>query len=91
MSTRKNRVKTMSFEIVTGNANYDVRATPFTIATGETRFRVSINDNPVTIFGWDNGLNRLARLDDASPMTGNLEMAIADTLNKNVRAMQKAA
>jgi hypothetical protein len=90
MRTR-NRIKTQAFEIVTTNGNYAVRATPFVIATGETRFRVSVNENPVTIFAWDDGLNRLAKQEDDQAMTGNLEMAIAGNLQKNLAAMQQAA
>jgi ferric-dicitrate binding protein FerR (iron transport regulator) len=87
----KNRVKTVAFEIKSGDNNFEVRATPFTIATGETRFRVSVNESPVIIFAWDEGLRRFAKYEDNVTMAGGAEMAIANTLQKNLQLLQAAA
>jgi hypothetical protein len=75
------RPKTLSFELPVEGTVYTVRATPYTIATKENRFRVSINGSPVYIFGWDNDLDRFSVIDDnPSIIRGNLEMAIANKL-----------
>lgn len=90
-TVKRKKVKTMSFDIQSGSSNYGVTATPFTIATGETRFRVSVNAGPVLIFAWDEGLHRYAKYEDTTPMQGHIEMAVANGLQKNIDAMQAAA
>jgi uncharacterized protein with WD repeat len=75
------RPKTFSFELPVEGTVYTVKATPYTIATKENRFRVSINESPVYIFGWNNDFDRFAVIDDnPSIIRGNLEMAIAQKL-----------
>jgi hypothetical protein len=90
MKPRKPR--TVSFDISANNKMYIVKATPYTIATGETRFRVSYNNNPVHIFGWDDGLNRLADVEDVSDILPSvIEMAIAEKLQPYMKQAQRAA
>lgn len=42
-----------------------VKATSFLNGMEKLRFRVSVNNSPVCIFGWDEGLDRFAILKDA--------------------------
>jgi hypothetical protein len=92
MTRKKNKTKTLSFEMVINNRAYNVKATPYTIATGETRFRVSYNNSPVHIFGWDNGLERLAEVEDATDiLVPVVEMAIARELENNFKELEVAA
>jgi hypothetical protein len=51
------RTRTYYFETLAGGLTLHVQATPFTIATKETRYRVSCNYGPVHIFAWDENLN----------------------------------
>ena len=75
------RPKTLSFELPVEGTLYAVKATPYTIATKENRFRVSINGSPVYIFGWNNDLDRFSVIDDnPSILRGSVEMAIAHKL-----------
>lgn len=91
MRTKKKN-KTVAFEMSVNDRNYHVRATPYNIATGETRFRVSYNNSPVHIFGWDNGLDRLAEVEEVSDLLPPvIEMAIAQKLAVSLREDQRAA
>ncbi len=73
--------KTIEFDVLQGDLVCQVKATPYEIATHETRFRVSICGSAVYIFGWDNGLGRFGLIDDkAGPLRGNIEMAVSSRL-----------
>lgn len=90
--TRKPRVEAKTFELSINNRSYDVSATPFTVATGDILYRVSYNNGPVHLFGWDEGLNRFAETDNqADVIPPVVEMEIAARLNEFALEMQDAA
>ncbi len=90
--SRKKRVESISFDLIINNRPFAVTASPFTIATGDTLYRISYNNGPVHIFGWDEGLNRYAETDAmADIIPPVVEMAIAEKLNERVSVMQHAA
>ncbi len=90
--SKKKRVEPILFEVPINGRPYAVNATPFAIATGDTLYRVSYNNGPVHIFGWDEGLDRYAETDvQADVIPPIIEMAIADKLNEYASAMQHAA
>lgn len=92
MTRKKNKTKTLSFEMSVNNRHYIVTATPYTIATGETRFRISYNDSPVHIFGWDENLDRMTEVEKVSDVLAPvIEMAIALQLENNYKQLQHAA
>jgi hypothetical protein len=89
---RLRKPRTVSFEISVNNRTYTVKATPYAIATGETRFRVSYNNNPVHIFGWDDGLDRLADIESVTEVLPPvIEMAISEKLQVHMKQAQQAA
>ncbi len=89
--TRK-KIETLSFEMSVNNRQYIVKATPFTTATGETRFRISYNDSPVHIFGWDENLDRVTEIEEVSDLLPPvIETAIAHELETNYKHLQQAA
>jgi len=88
----KRRPTTLAFEIVTNGTTKEIKATPFTIVTGETRFRISVNGGPVLIFAYDEGLNRLAKMEEGTPsIPGNIEMEIVKNLPVAQRGMKQAS
>ena len=91
MRTKKKN-QTVAFDMSVNDRKYTVKATPYNIATGETRFRVSYNNSPVHIFGWDNGLDRLAEVEEVSDILPPvIEMAIAENLENSFRHAERAA
>jgi len=89
---RQKKNKTLSFEMSVNNRWYIVKATKYNIATGEPRFRVSYNDSPVHIFGWDDNLARLAEVEETSDnLAPVIEMAIAKELVNKFKEIQIAA
>ncbi|HLK30722.1 MAG TPA: hypothetical protein VKT28_19245 [Puia sp.] len=56
------RTRTYCFETSAEGKTFQVQATPFTIVTKETRYRVSCNEGPVHIFAWDENLNRFSAI-----------------------------
>ena len=46
------KAKTEKFDLVVDNQPIKVKATPFTLPTHETRYRVSVNNSPVYIYAW---------------------------------------
>src|SRR5689334_22518553 len=90
--SRKQRIPAKSFELDINNRMYEVIATPFTVASGDIMYRVSYNNGPVHVFGWDEGLERFAEMDkaaDAIPPV--VEMEIAGKLNEFSEELQHAA
>lgn len=82
----------ISFEVPVNGRLYAVNATPFKLASGETCYRVSYNNGPVHVFGWDEGLDRFAGTDNAADIIPPVvEMAIAQQLEQYVSQMQEAA
>ena len=88
----KRRLTTLAFEIVTNGITKEIKATPVTIVTGETRFRISVNGGPVLIFAYDEGLNRLAKMEEeTTSIHGNIEMEIVKNLPVAQRGMKLAS
>ena len=91
--TKRNKAQSISFELSVNNRDLSVTVTPFTIASGDNMYRISYNNGPVHVFGWDEGLNRYAEADNqADVIPPVIEMAIADKLHEFAAAeMQRAA
>lgn len=81
-----------TFEITAEGRPYNVNATSYLNGSEELRFRVSVNNSPICIFGWDQGLDRFAIIkDNRDPMVSpSVEMLIAQKL-ENVHAQIRAA
>jgi len=60
------KTRTEIFELTIEGKPLVVKATPYQTLSTETRFRVSINDSPVYIYGWDKDLNRLTAIEGSS-------------------------
>ena len=86
------KTTTEIFEIVADGNPYMVKATPFVNGREKLRFRVSVNNSPVCIFGWDEDLDRFAILKDARDpdVYPAAEMVIARKL-ENLFAKKQAA
>jgi hypothetical protein len=55
-------------------------------------YRISYNNGPVHVFGWDEGLDRFAETGKtADTIPPVIEMAIAEKLQYSVAQMQHAA
>jgi hypothetical protein len=90
MKTKK-KAKTISFDILANGIVDKVRATPFGLTTGEIRYRVSVNEGPVHVFAWDEGLERWSIQEAGSTGSSNdIEMAIARMLQGNTVEMKVA-
>jgi uncharacterized protein with WD repeat len=90
MKTLKN--STVVFDIAVNDRSLPVKATPFVIATGETRIRVSCNNSPVHIFGWNNNKHQFSEIEiqgDAFPPI--IAMAIAGNLEHQFEMIKHAA
>lgn len=74
---------TETFEVVADGKPVRVTATPYTMHTQETRYRVSVNDGPVHIFAWDESHNRITAIQSsraAGDMPNWLDEAIGNEL-----------
>jgi hypothetical protein len=90
--SRKPKMQPVSFEVPVNGRSYAVDATPFKIPSGEICYRISYNNGPVHVFGWDDGLDRFAEMDRAADIIPPIiEMAIAERLEQNVSQLQDAA
>ena len=90
--SRKPRVPNVSFEININGRFYIVNATPFILPGGDTMYRVSYNNEPVHIFGWDEGLERFAITEKTAELVPPVvEMSIAEELQQRVAQLQDAA
>lgn len=90
--SKKKRIPSVSFELPVNGRSYAVSATPFTVASGDTFYRVSYNEGPVHVFGWDEGLNRYADTDElADVIPPVIEMAIAEKIQEVAADLQHAA
>lgn len=86
------RLVTEKFEILHSGNIYQVRATEYLNGQEELRYRVSFNDSPVCVFGWNNDMNRFTIMHDhRNPdIPGEIEQAIAGRL-KHISKMKEAA
>lgn len=90
--SKKQRIPAKSFQLSINNRLYEVTATPFTIASGDIMYRVSYNNGPVHVFGWDEGLDRFAETDKVSDLIPPVvEMQIAERLHEFASELQRAA
>jgi len=64
------KTRTEVFEVLVDGKPLVVKATPYQTHTTETRFRVSVNNSPVHIFGWDKDLKRLTAIDSSNATSG---------------------
>ena len=89
---KKQRIETLSFELPINGRSYFVHATPYKVPAGEIFYRISYNNSPVHVFGWDQGLDRFAETDSlADIIPPVIEIAIAGKLNQYASEMQHAA
>ena len=86
------RLVTEKFEILSGGNIHHVRATEYLNGQEELRYRVSVNESPVCVFGWNSDRNRFAIMHDARnpDIPREIEQAIADRL-KHISKMKEAA
>ena len=90
--SKRRKTENIVFALPVNGQTYTVSATPFSIATGEIRCRVSYDNGPVHVFSWDEGLNRYAATDlQAGIIPPAIEMKIAERLNAYASAIQDAA
>jgi hypothetical protein len=83
------KTRTEIFELTIDGKPLVVKATPYQTLSTETRFRVSINDSPVHIFGWDKDLNRLTAIDSsnaAGTMADKIDEAVGRQLYQRIAA-----
>ena len=86
------RLTTENFELACNGNIYNVKATEYINGTEQLRYRVSVNNNPISVFGWNNDLNRYAVMQDKrNPnLSADIELAIGNRLEK-IQAMKEAA
>ncbi len=86
------KTKREIFEITAEGKPYIVNTTSYLNGSEQIRFRVSVNNSPVCIFGWDQGLDRFAIIkDNRDPMvSSSVEMLISRKL-ENISAELRAA
>lgn len=90
--SKKKRIPSVFFELPVNGRSYAVTATPFTVANGDVFYRVSYNNGPVHIFGWDEGLHRYADTDTlADVIPPVIEMSIAEKIQEAAAQFQDAA
>ncbi|MFL9485294.1 hypothetical protein ACI6Q2_21105 [Chitinophagaceae bacterium LWZ2-11] len=83
------KVRTETFELMPDNKVITVKATPFQTLTGETRYRVSINDSPVHIFAPNESLKRFTDIETGAAgkqIPINIETAIGEQLYQRTAA-----
>lgn len=83
------KTRTEIFELTVDGTPVIVKATPYQTPATETRFRVSVNDSPIYIFGWDKDINRLTAIDSstvASKIPSKIDEAIGRELYHRVAA-----
>ena len=83
------KTRTEIFELTIDGKPLVVKATPYQTHSTETRFRVSINDSPVHIFGWDKDLNRLTAIDSSNAaihVSDKVDEAICRQLYQRIAA-----
>ncbi|MEO6314847.1 MAG: hypothetical protein ABIU63_14835 [Chitinophagaceae bacterium] len=89
--TKRQRTENIVFDVSINNNVYEVTATPFSNASGDNLYRVSYNNGPVHVFGWDEGLERYAETDpQADVIPPVVEMEISGKLNEFNLEMEEA-
>lgn len=84
------KTRTEVFELLIDGKPLVIKATPYQTATTETRFRVSVNNSPVHIFGWDKNLNRLTAIEHGSA-TGDMPKQIDEAVGRELYHLVAAA
>lgn len=59
------KTTTQIFQIKTTDDQHIIKATAYLNGRDQQRFRVSVNDSPICIFGWNDALGRFAIMKDA--------------------------
>lgn len=59
------KTTTQTFQIKTADNRHIIKATAYLNGRDQQRFRVSMNDSPICIFGWNDALGRFAIMKDA--------------------------
>lgn len=59
------KTTTQIFQITTEDSLHIVKATAYLNGRDQQRFRVSMNDSPICVFGWNDSLGRFAIMKDA--------------------------
>lgn len=59
------KTTTQIFQIKTADDHHIIKATAYLNGRDQQRFRVSMNDSPICIFGWNDSLGRFAIMKDA--------------------------
>jgi hypothetical protein len=85
MKKKRNRAKTIHFDISVNGESMPVKATPYYIKEEEPRFRVSYNGSPVIIFAWDNEMNKMVKSDSVH-IPSMVEREIAHELRNRMVA-----
>jgi hypothetical protein len=75
--------RTEIFEVTVDGNPLLIKATPYQTPATETRFRVSINNSPVHIFGWDKNLNRLTAIEHSNA-TGEMPPKIDEAIGREL-------
>lgn len=71
------------FEVIAEGKSYQISLTAYKNGMEQDRFRVSVNEGPVAVFGWDHQLDRFAIMPDKrNPVISpTLERIIAHKLD----------
>jgi hypothetical protein len=77
------KTRTEVFEVMVDGSPLVIKATPYQTHTTETRFRVSVNNSPVHIFGWDKDLKRLTAIDHGNA-TGDMPKKIDEVIGRQL-------
>ncbi|MBX3241860.1 MAG: hypothetical protein KIT80_12805 [Chitinophagaceae bacterium] len=87
------KLTTKNFEIVSNGNIYMVKATEYLNGMEELRYRVSFNESPVCVFGWNSNSNCFAVMTDKRnpPIPAGVEAAIGKKLEKIQTAKTAAA
>jgi hypothetical protein len=89
---RKQRTEPFNFELILDGRTIEVTARPYMAANEQPRFRVSYDDGPVHIFGYDEQENSVQVMDSASGVIHpKVESAISDVLMQHVASIKQAA
>ena len=84
------KTRTEKFDLVIDNHRVTVKATPFTLPTNETRYRVSVNESPVFIYAWNEDQQRYAVL-ESGKAAGHIPEQINEAIGQQLQQHSLAA
>jgi hypothetical protein len=85
MKRKRNKVRTINFDISVNGNSVPVQATAYVVNKDEKRFRVSYNGSAVIIFAWNNELSKLVK-SDATHLPSSIEREIVNELQERMVA-----